>query len=101
MTQNILQHIKAVKMCEELGIELAISEEALSIKDEERGNCGTMSPSSEVTDIQKANKKILLYIDSIRDKQRIITPAQISKELGFSKDFVESILIANGFKEDY
>lgn len=98
---TIIQHIKAVMMCEELTLSLAISEDALCVMDEERDNCGAMSPSAQVDDIQKANKKILNYILSIKDKQRTITPAQISIELGYSKDFVETILIANGFQEDY
>lgn len=101
MTQTILQHIKSVMMCEELTIGLAISEDSLCVLDEERGNCGSMSPSSQADDVQKANKKILLYINSIRDNCRTVTPAQISKELGFSQEFIESILIANGFQEDY
>lgn len=57
MNQNILQQIKATMMCEELTIGLAISEESLCIIDEERDNCGAMSPSAQVDDIQKANKK--------------------------------------------
>lgn len=101
MTQTILQHIKSAMMCEELYIGLAISEESLNLIDEKRDNCGEMSLTSQVDDIRKANEKILIYINSIRNKQRIVTPAQISKQLGFSQDFVESILIANGFQEDY
>ncbi len=101
MTQSILQHIKAAMMCEELIIGLAISEESLCVLDEERGNCGIMSPSAQMDDIQKANEKILNYINSIRNTQRVVTPTQISKELGYSQDFVEIILIANGFQEDY
>lgn len=100
MINNIYQHIKAVLMCEELGIELAISEDSLCILNEKRGNCGAMSLSAQVDDIQKANEKILNYIDSIRGKQRIVTPAQISQKLGYSQNFIETILIANGFKED-
>ncbi len=101
MTQSIFQHIKAAMMCEELTIGLTISEDSLCVLDEERGNGGAMSPSAQFDDIQKANKKILNYINSIRDTQRVVTPAQISKELGFSQEFVETILIANGFQEDY
>ena len=100
MTQTILQIIKASMMCEELIVNLDINEEDLCILNEKRDNCGAMSISAQVDDIQKANKKILLYIDSIRDKQRVITPAQISIELGYSKEFIETILIANGFLED-
>lgn len=87
-------------MCIDASIALAIDEESLITIDEERGNQGIMSPSTEANDIMKANKKILIYIDSIKDKQRIITPAQLSKELGISEVFIENILIANGFEED-
>lgn len=97
---EITQHIKQALVCGELSISLSDHEEALCILDEKRDNCGMMSPSTQVNDIQKANEKILLYIDSLREKQRCVTPAQISKDLGYSQDFVEAILIANGFQED-
>lgn len=100
---KIIDIIKAATMCEELVTALSISEELLILTEEkkENCNCGRMSPSAQADDIQKANKKILLYIGSIKDKQRTITPAEISKKLGFSQDFIETILIANGFQEDY
>ena len=98
---KIIDSILANMMCIEAGTLLNINEESLILLDEERENCAEMSPISQMDDIRKANEKILLYIDSIKDKQRTITPAQISIELGMSKDFVESILLANGFEEDY
>jgi hypothetical protein len=99
--KNIFQHIESAMMCLESVKALAINEDALTIIDSERDNEGMMSPSSEANDIIKANKKILTYIDSLNGKQRIITPAQLSKELGMSELFIEGMLIANGFEEDY
>jgi len=98
---DIYQHIKATMMCVESVAELIVDEELLITIDESRDNCGIMSPHAEAEDIMKANEKILLYISSISDKQRIITPNQLSKELGMSAAFIENILIANGFEEDY
>ena len=95
-----IQHIKAIIACEEAALRLAIHEESLNMIQSIEGNCGAMSPLSEANDIKNANEKILLYIDSIRDKQRTITPSQISKELGMSQDFIEAMLIANGFEGD-
>ncbi len=102
MTNNydVYQHITAAMMCIESVTALSINEESLTTTDDEKDNSGIMSPATEANDIIKANKKILLYIDSLRDKQRIITPAQISKVLGMSEVFIENILIANGFEED-
>ena len=98
---DIYQYITSTMMCMSSVAALAINEDTLTMIDEERDNCGTMSPSTEANDIIKANEKILIYIDSLRDKQRIITPNQLSKELGMSEIFIENILIANGFEEDY
>lgn len=100
MTYDIYQHITSSMMCIDTIAALAIHEESLTIIDEERENQGMMSPSTEANDIVKANEKILLYINSISSKQKIVTPAQISKELGMSEIFIENILIANGFQED-
>lgn len=97
---TIFNHIKATMMCTVVTSRLSDYEDSLSIIDEERDNCGIMSNLTQANDVIKANEKILLYIDSLRGKQRVVTPAQISKDLGYSQDFIESILIANGFQED-
>ena len=98
---KIIDSILANMMCIEAETTLAINEKSLILSDEEKDNRAVMSPISQMDDIRKANNRILLYIDSIKDKQRTITPAQISIELGMSKEFVETILLANGFQEDY
>ena len=95
-----IQHIKAIIACEEAALRLAIHEESLNMIQSIERNCGAMSPLSEANDIKNANEKILLYIDTLRDKQVTVTPAQISEKLGMSQDFIEAMLIANEFEED-
>ncbi len=97
---SVIQIIKSSLFCKELDEELGFREEQLTLIDDLTDNCGTLSPSTEEDDIKKANKKILLYINSLKGKQRCVTPSQISKELGYSQNFIESILISNGFEED-
>lgn len=97
---NTLQIIKASLFCDDVDKRLSLHEESLTEIDDQRENGGRLSPSAEANDIKEGNKKILLYIDSLRGKQRCVTPDQISKDLGYSKNFIESILMANGFQED-
>ncbi len=87
-------------MCSDSIEALYLSEDTMTMVDGERDNCGIMSPYTQILDMQKANEKILSYIDSIVGKQTVITSSQISKELGISQGFVEAILIANGFEEN-
>lgn len=102
MTQRpkIIYHIKAALLCDNAIYDLELREQALTLTDYELTNCGLLSPSCELKYIIKANKRILEYIDSLKGKQRLVTPIQISKELGLSKEFIEDMLIAHGFIEE-
>lgn len=97
---NILTELTAENMCRVSSMMLQNSEEAITESNNNLDNCGMMSPDTIFKDLERANIKILDYINSLRGKQRAVTPIQIAEELGMSSTFVESILIANGFEMD-
>lgn len=99
MTYLITQ-LQVTTMCG-LASHILDNTEAMMVdSDNDLDNCGMMDQSSVFKDLERANRKILDYINSLRGKQRAVTPTQIAEELGMSSVFVESILIANGFEMD-
>lgn len=94
---DLITQLQVTSMCGLASHILDNTEAMMAENDNNLDNCGTMD---QAKDIERANKKILEHIDSLRGKQRVVTPAQISKELGMSEEFIESILIANGFGVD-
>lgn len=97
---DIITKLEITYMCGLASRILDNIEEMINNNDNNLDNCGMMDKASVFQDLERANRKILDYINSLRGKQVLVTPNQIAEELGMSSEFVESMLIANGFETE-